>query len=131
MFTEERAILATMNFNSEESREKLRELIGQLAEKMHARGDPWLLKGSTAREDSWYNRHLRKMKEEKKEKKESVVKKETMECVGVKNGHVKDVMDKNDKEVKNKNDKEVKNKNDKEVENKDTNPIIHDQSIKS
>ena len=83
MFTEERAILATMNFNSEESREKLRELIGQLAEKMHARGDPWLLKGSTAREDSWYNRHLRKMKEEKK------------------------------------------------VENKDTNPITHDQSIKS
>ena len=46
-----------------------------------------------------------------------------MECVGVKNGHVKDVMDKNDKEVK--------NKNDKEVENKDTNPITHDQSIKS
>ena len=123
MFTEERAILATMNFNSEESREKLRELIGQLAEKMHARGDPCLLKGSTAREDSWYNRHLRKMKEEKKEKKESVVKKETMECVGVKNGHVKDVMDKNDKEVK--------NKNDKEVENKNTNPITHDQSIKS
>lgn len=120
MFTEERAILATMNFNSEESREKLRELIGQLAEKMHARGDPWLLKGSTAREDSWYNRHLRKMKEEKKEKKESVVKKETMECVGVKNGHVKDG-----------HVKDVMDKNDKEVENKDTNPITHDQSIKS
>ena len=131
MFTEERAILATMNFNSEESREKLRELIGRLAEKMHARGDPWLLKGSTAREDSWYNRHMRKTKEEKKEKKESVVKKETMECVGVKSGHVKEVVDKKDKEVENKNNKEVNNKNDKEMKNKDTNPITHDPSIQS
>ena len=41
MFTEERAILATMNFNSEESREKLRELIGQLAEK----GRPVVIEG--------------------------------------------------------------------------------------
>ena len=90
MFTEERAILATMNFNSEESREQLRELIGRLAEKMHARGDPWLLKGSTAREDSWYNRHLRKTKEEKKE---SIVKKETMECVRVKS-HVREEVEK-------------------------------------
>lgn len=91
MFTEERAILATMNFNSEESREKLRELIHRLAEKMHAKGDPWLLKGSTAHVDSWYNRHLRKMKEEKKEKKESIVKKEKMECVRVEGDDATDV----------------------------------------
>lgn len=55
-----------MNFHSSETKAELRELIKRLAEKMHAEGDPWLLKGSTTREDSWYNRHLAKMKKNAK-----------------------------------------------------------------
>ena len=55
-----------MNFHSTESKAELRELIKRLADKMHAEGDPWLLKGSTTREDSWYNRHLAKMKKSAK-----------------------------------------------------------------
>lgn len=45
-----------MNFNSPEKKEELRELIHRLADKMHERGDEWLLKDCTVREDSWYNR---------------------------------------------------------------------------
>lgn len=45
-----------MNFNSPEKKEELRELIHRLADKMHGRGDEWLLKDCTVREDSWYNR---------------------------------------------------------------------------
>ena len=109
-----------MNFNSEESREQLRELIGRLAEKMHAKGDPWLLKDSTAREDSWYNRHLGKEKKEK-EKKESVVKKEKKECVRVMGDH-----DGDDGRVSDEHDKGERenDKNDKDNDNKcDTNNV--------
>ena len=59
-----------MNFNSPEKKEELRELIHRLADKMHERGDEWLLKDCTVREDSWYNRHLRKVSKESQEKKE-------------------------------------------------------------
>ena len=64
-----------MNFNSPEKKEELRELIHRLADKMHERGDEWLLKDCTAREDSWYNRHLRKVSKESQEKKEMLPKK--------------------------------------------------------
>ena len=57
-----------MNFKTDEGKKELRDLIKTLAEKMHARGDKWLLKDSTNREDSWYNRHLRPKNKEKKEK---------------------------------------------------------------
>lgn len=63
-----------MNFNREESRKELRSLIAGLAEKMHQRGDPWVLKDCTSREDSWYHRHL-KQKRNAEEKKETVEKK--------------------------------------------------------
>ena len=49
-----------MNFHSAEKKAELRELIKRLADKMHERGDEWLLKDCTTREDSWYNRHLKK-----------------------------------------------------------------------
>ena len=64
-----------MNFNSPEKKEELRDLIHRLADKMHERGDEWLLKDCTVREDSWYNRHLRKVSRESKEKKETRLKK--------------------------------------------------------
>ena len=64
-----------MNFNSPEKKEELRDLIHRLADKMHERGDEWLLKDCTVREDSWYNRHLRKVSGESKEKKETRLKK--------------------------------------------------------
>lgn len=63
-----------MNFNREDSRKELRSLIAKLAEKMHERGDPWVLKDCTSREDSWYHRHLRQ-KKTTEEKKETVEKK--------------------------------------------------------
>ena len=49
-----------MSFHSTEKKAELRELIKRLADKMHERGDEWLLKDCTTREDSWYNRHLKK-----------------------------------------------------------------------
>ena len=49
-----------MNFHSAKKKAELRELIKRLADKMHERGDEWLLKDCTTREDSWYNRHLKK-----------------------------------------------------------------------
>lgn len=49
-----------MSFHSAEKKAELRELIKRLADKMHERGDEWLLKDCTTREDSWYNRHLKK-----------------------------------------------------------------------
>ena len=64
-----------MKLNTAEEKDKLREMIQSLAEKMHERKDPWILKDCTAREDSWYNRHLRagnKQTEEKKERSERV-----------------------------------------------------------
>ena len=67
-----------MNFAREESRKELRSLIAGLAEKMHARGDPWVLKDCTSREDSWYHRHL-KQQQKKKEKDSAEEKKETVE----------------------------------------------------
>ena len=45
---------------------------------MHARGDPWVLKDCTSREDSWYHRHL-KQQQKKKEKESAEEKKETVE----------------------------------------------------
>ena len=69
IFTEERSQLAVMNFSSKENKMKLKEMIKQLANKMHERGDKWLLKDCTKRDDSWYNRHKRTEKkfDEKKE----------------------------------------------------------------
>lgn len=64
-----------MNFNSPEKKEELRELIRRLADKMHGRGDEWLLKDCTVREDSWYNRHLRRVSKDVQEKKEMLPKK--------------------------------------------------------
>ena len=51
-----------MNLNLPEGRTQLRELIRTLGEKMRERGDAWLLKDCTTREDSWYNRHLKQLK---------------------------------------------------------------------
>ena len=67
-----------MNFAREESRRELRGLIAGLAEKMHERGDPWVLKDCTSREDSWYHRHWRQQ-QKKKEKENAEEKKETVE----------------------------------------------------
>ena len=51
-----------MNLNTDEGREQLRVLIRSLGEKMRERGDAWLLKDCTTREDSWYNRHIKLQK---------------------------------------------------------------------
>ena len=51
-----------MNLNTDEGREQLRALIRSLGEKMRGRGDAWLLKDCTTREDSWYNRHIKLQK---------------------------------------------------------------------
>ena len=59
-----------MNLNTDEGREQLRVLIRSLGEKMRERGDAWLLKDCTTREDSWYNRHIKLQK-----KKEAVLQK--------------------------------------------------------
>ena len=69
-----------MNFNAPDSRKELRQLIASLAEKMHQRGDAWVLKDCTSREDSWYNRHLRQ-KKHGEEKKELLEKKPRVFCV--------------------------------------------------
>ena len=57
-----------MNFSTDEAKQELRGLIASLATKMHERGDKWLLKDCTIREDSWYHRHSRPKNKEKKEK---------------------------------------------------------------
>lgn len=61
-----------MNLNLPEGRTQLRELIRTLGEKMRERGDQWLLKDCTTREDSWYNRHMKLLK--KKAEKEDMEK---------------------------------------------------------
>ena len=67
-----------MNLNLPEGRTQLRELIRTLGEKMRERGDAWLLKDCTTREDSWYNRHLKQLKTEKE--KEAVKKEVSPVC---------------------------------------------------
>ena len=56
-----------MNLNTDEGREQLRVLIRSLGEKMRERGDAWLLKDCTTREDSWYNRHIKLQKKKEAE----------------------------------------------------------------
>ena len=63
-----------MNLNLPEGRTQLRELIRTLGEKMRERGDAWLLKDCTTREDSWYNRHLRLQKKKAEAKQEDTEK---------------------------------------------------------
>lgn len=71
-----------MNLNTDEGREQLRVLIRSLGEKMRERGDAWLLKDCTTREDSWYNRHIKLQKKKEAElqkKKEAASKAEDTE----------------------------------------------------
>lgn len=71
-----------MNLNTDEGREQLRALIRSLGEKMRERGDAWLLKDCTTREDSWYNRHIKLQKKKEAElqkKKEAASKAEDTE----------------------------------------------------
>lgn len=71
-----------MNLNTDEGREQLRALIRSLGEKMRGRGDAWLLKDCTTREDSWYNRHIKLQKKKEAElqkKKEAASKAEDTE----------------------------------------------------
>ena len=71
-----------MNINTDEGREQLRVLIRSLGEKMRERGDAWLLKDCTTREDSWYNRHIKLQKKKEAElqkKKEAASKAEDTE----------------------------------------------------
>lgn len=71
-----------MNLNTDEGREQLRVLIRSLGEKMRERGDAWLLKDCTTREDSWYNRHIKLQKKKEAElqkKKEAAPKAEDTE----------------------------------------------------
>ena len=56
-----------MNLNTDEGREQLRVLIRSLGVKMRERGDAWLLKDCTTREDSWYNRHIKLQKKKEAE----------------------------------------------------------------
>ena len=71
-----------MNLNTDEGREQLRVLIRSLGEKRRERGDAWLLKDCTTREDSWYNRHIKLQKKKEAElqkKKEAASKAEDTE----------------------------------------------------
>ena len=55
--TASRDRLAVMRLGTKSEKDEVRELVSRLRVIMSGRGDPWVLRGCTTLQSSWYRRH--------------------------------------------------------------------------